>query len=112
MNNNKFKTLKFTKVLSELILKGEKTTTWRIFDDKNISTGDLFIFIVKELLQEFAKAKIKDVKETSFKNLSFKDWDGHEKFSSNEEMYNTYSKYYDTQITEYTIVKVIQFELI
>ncbi len=28
------KTLKFRKKLSELILKKEKTTTWRIFDDK------------------------------------------------------------------------------
>ena len=35
------KTLKFRKELSELILKKEKTTTWRIFDDKDIKQGDV-----------------------------------------------------------------------
>ena len=44
------KTLKFKKVLSELILKGEKNTTWRLFDDKDLVAGDDITFLVKESL--------------------------------------------------------------
>lgn len=34
------KTLKFTPELSAKILSGEKTSTWRLFDDKNLQKGD------------------------------------------------------------------------
>jgi len=30
------KTLKFREKLSKLILSGKKTTTWRLFDDKDL----------------------------------------------------------------------------
>ena len=107
-----YKKLKFKNKLCNLILKGEKTTTWRIFDDKNIQEGDNFIFVNSETKEEFAKAKIIDVKETSFKNLKDEDWDGHESFSNKEEMYETYSKYYKTEVTEDTIVKIIKFVIV
>ena len=105
------KKLKFKNELCSLILKGEKTTTWRIFDDKNIAEGDKFIFINSDTGEEFAKAKITEVKETAFKYLNDNDWDGHEKFSSPEEMYKTYSKYYKTKVTKNTIVKIIKFNI-
>ncbi len=106
------KTLKFREVLSKLILSGEKNTTWRLFDDKNLSAGDVVSFLVWENKKEFAKAKIIEVKETTLGKLTDKDWDGHEKFSSNEEMYKTYSKYYTQDVDENTILKVIKFELL
>ncbi|MFW6286118.1 MAG: ASCH domain-containing protein [Nanoarchaeota archaeon] len=104
------KTLKFRKTLSKLILSGEKNTTWRLFDDKNLSVGDNVSFLVWETLEEFAKVKITFVKETTFGELSDEDWDGHEKFLSDEEMYNTYSKYYNRQVTKDSPVKIIKFE--
>lgn len=106
-----FKKLKFKDELCSLILKGEKSTTWRIFDDKNISKGDRFIFINSDTGKEFTNAEITDVKETTFKYLNDDDFDGHEKFSSKEEMYKTYSKYYKTEVTEDTIVKIIKFKI-
>jgi len=105
------KKLKFKNELCSLILKGEKTTTWRIFDDKDITKGDKFIFINSDTMKEFAKAEITYVKETAFKYLDDDDLDGHEKFSSKEEMYQTYSKYYKTQVTEDTSVKIIKFKI-
>lgn len=106
------KTLKFRETLSKLILSGEKNTTWRLFDDKNLSAGDIVSFLVWETQKEFAKAKITEVRETILGKLTDKDWGGHEKFSSNEEMYKTYSKYYNQDVNKSTILKVIKFELL
>ena len=106
------KTLKFRKELSELILKNEKTTTWRIFDDKNIEEGDRIQFLVWETKEICAEAKITKVIEKKFKDLQEDDLEGHEKFVSKEEMYATYSTYYDKTVDENTLVKIIKFELI
>lgn len=106
------KTLKFRKELSELILKKEKTTTWRIFDDKDIKQGDVMQFLVWETKEVFANAKIINVIEKKFKDLNEQDLDGHEKFVFKEEMYSTYSTYYNRTIDENTLVKIIKFELI
>jgi len=94
------KTLKFRKKLSELILKGEKTTTWRLFDDKDISSGDEVSLMVWETKEEFAKAKIISVIEKPLGELDDDDWSGHERFSSDEEMYKTYEKYYGRKVDE------------
>lgn len=106
------KTLKFRKNLSELILKNEKTTTWRIFDDKDIKKDDIIQFLVWETKEVFANAKIINVIEKKFKDLNEQDLDGHEKFASKEEMYATYSTYYNKTVDENTLVKIIKFELI
>lgn len=106
------KTLKFRKQLSELILKKEKTTTWRIFDDKDIKEGDVIQFLVWETKEVFANARIIDVVEKKFKNLDEQDLEGHEKFTSKDEMYTTYSTYYNKKVDENTVVKIIKFELI
>lgn len=106
------KTLKFRKELSELILKNEKTTTWRIFDDKGIKEGDIMQFLVWETKEVFANARIINVIEKKFKDLNEQDLEGHEKFASKEEMYTTYSVYYNKVVDENTLVKIIKFELI
>jgi len=67
---------------------------------------------VKESGKEFARAKITSVRETSFEELTDDDWDGHEKFNSEKEMYKTYSGYYNCEVTENNSVKVIKFKLI
>ncbi len=106
------KTLKFRKTLSELILQGKKSTTWRLFDDKNLSANDIVSFLVWETKKEFAKAKITKIKEIPFRELTEKDFEGHEKFLSDEEMYGTYSRYYNRLVDKNTLVKIIKFELI
>lgn len=105
------KTLKFRENLSKLVLSGEKTTTWRIFDEKDISVGDELSLLVWQTQEEFAKAKVISVREVAFKDLKEEDLEGHEKFSSNQEMYETYSKYYNQPVTQETIVKIIKFKL-
>ena len=106
------KTLKFREVLSKLILENKKDTTWRLFDDKDLSAGDEILFLIWETKQEFAKALLLDVKQTTFGNLAEEDWDGHEKFSSDEEMYKTYEGYYGRPVDQNSPVTIIKFELI
>ena len=106
------KTLKFRKKLSKLILKGKKTTTWRLFDEKDLSVGDKVSFLVWENNKEFTKAILTEVKETKLSELTDKDWEGHEKFSSEKERYKTYSLYYKKTINKDTLIKIIHFKLI
>lgn len=106
------KTLKFREALSRLVLKGEKNVTWRLFDNKNITKGDVVSLVVWETGKEFAKAKITSVIEKKFSEMKASDFDGHEKFSSDKEMYETYSRYYDCEVNGETIVKIIGFELV
>ncbi|MGV8150293.1 MAG: ASCH domain-containing protein [Candidatus Woesearchaeota archaeon] len=106
------KVLKFRKYLSELILKGDKYKTWRLFDDKDLMEKDVVSMIIWESGEEFAKARLTKVKTTTFGKLIDDDWEGNEKFESIEETYNTYEKYYKKKIDDNTPLKVITFEII
>lgn len=111
-DKNMIKTLKFRENLSKLILKNEKNTTWKIFDDKDLKEGDIIQLWVWETKELFAKAKITNVVEKKFKDLDEKDMEGHEKFASKKEMYATYSTYYNKTVDENTLVKIVKFELV
>ncbi len=104
------KRLKFSENLVPLVVSKEKDTTWRINDDKFLTVGDSLSLCDKDG-EEFGKAEILWVKDTFFKNLTTEDFEGHEKFSSEEEMLSTYSKYYSMDVTKETKVKVIKFKL-
>jgi hypothetical protein len=106
------KFLKFREELSKLILNGTKKSTWRLFDDKDLKKGDKVTFLVWENKKEFATAIITEVKEKKLSELTDKDWEGHEKFSSEKEMYETYSKYYSKTVDENTSIKIVHFKLI
>lgn len=106
------KTLKFRPHLIELILSGEKTTTWRLFDDKDLAIGDEISLVNKETLAEAARAVIEDVKVRKLSTLTAADWQGHEKFQSVEDMYAHYRSYYpDKAVGPDTEVKIIKFRL-
>ena len=82
--------LKFAPHLIPLILKGEKTITWRLFDDKNLQEEDVVRFLNSETLEEFATAKLVKVTSKKMGEVTDEDFDGHEKFTSKEDMYETY----------------------
>lgn len=103
------KTLKFAPELCTQILEGTKTSTWRLFDDKDLQTGDTLQFLNKETLQPFGVAKITSLHTKTLGTLDDGDWEGHERFNSDEEMYATYKKYYGNHVTPDTEVKIIHF---
>jgi len=105
------KILKFSEPLPDLILSEKKYITWRLNDDKNIALGDI-LSLCRNDGAEFAKAKVIVVKCTTFGYLCKEDKTGHEPFSCDKEMYETYSKYYHMNVIPDTQLKVIKFELL
>lgn len=109
------KTLKFVTELIPLILSGEKTVTWRIFDDKNLSLGDELSFIDRITREEFAKARIMTIREKKLGEIDEADFDeGHERFESPEKMLEVYQStpYYGDAVTMETPIKIIGFEIL
>ena len=105
------KTIKFKDELAKLILAGEKNLTWRMFDDKNLSEGDEVDFINKNTMEKFGEAVLTKVWQKKLSEVGDSDFDGHEKYSSGEEMYQTYRAYYGDKVGPDTIVKIIRFRL-
>lgn len=106
------KILKFREELSKLILSGKKTTTWRLFDDKDLHRVEVVSFVVWESGKEFAHAELISVIETLLGKLTKEDFEGHEPFSSMNEAYDKFSLYYHCSVDENTPVKIIKFSVI
>ncbi len=106
------KRLKFLNKFKEPILSGEKTTTWRLFDDKNLSVGDKLVFVVAETGEEFTLAEIASVRETVMGKLTKEDWTGHESYSSEEYMYKHYEAYYKQPVDKNSPIKIVKFKLL
>jgi len=102
--------LKFSEPLPGMILRGEKDITWRV-TDYNVQVGDTLVLCHNDG-REFGRAKALWVKKTTFGSFTAEDTQGHEQFSSEEDMYKTYSTYYRKKITSETEVFVIKFELL
>jgi hypothetical protein len=105
------KTLKFQPHLVPLILSGEKDSTWRLFDDKDLKEGDELQFMNSETDEVFGIASILYTREKKLKDLNHLDFEGHEKFESQERMYEAYQNYYGDKVTPESIVKIIKFRL-
>lgn len=105
------KTLKFKDSLAKLILAGEKDSTWRLFDDKDLRKGDSVKLINSDTGEVFAHAVLTEVREKKMGELEAVDFEGHEKYSSEEEMYQTYRGYYGDKVDPKTVVKIIRFKL-
>lgn len=105
------KTLKFRQNLVDLVENGSKNSTWRLFDDKDLRVGDDIELLVWETKRPFAKAVITKVMEKPLGQLTQDDKSGHEMYETDEDMYKTYSGYYDTKVGPKTFIKLIWFEL-
>ena len=106
------KTIKFSPDLVPLVLDGSKTSTWRLFDDKDLKVGDVVDLIKRPELTKFAEAKLTSVIEKPLGKLTEEDKDGHEKYESDSEMYKTYEGYYNKPVGPETLIKLIKFELL
>ena len=73
------KVVKFRDYLIPLVVSGKKTSTWRLFDNKNLSVGDKIGLREFGKEENFAQAIITKVVVTKFKDLKSEDKLGHEK---------------------------------
>jgi hypothetical protein len=106
------KTLKFAENLVPLVISGQKTSSWRPFDDKNLQAGDELSLINKATGIEFATAKITAVKEKAFKDITEADFFGHEKYENREKFLAEYKLYYGDKFNDDTILKMIDFKIL
>jgi hypothetical protein len=106
------KTLKFKKELADLILAGKKTSTWRLFDDKDLQKGDEVEFVVAETGETFAHAVLGEIWEKKFGEMTAQDKDGHEDYENIDEMLKAFSEYYKRPVALETTVKIIKFNLV
>jgi len=106
------KTLKFHSSLAPAILAGQKTATWRPFDDKNLQAGDIVDFLDAAGSAKFATAKLLSVTEKMFSELEESDHVGHEKFPDAKAMYLNFTMSYNRPVTPGTLLKIIKFKLL
>ena len=106
------KQLKFKSHLIEKILDGNKTVTWRLFDDKDLKVGDWIKFINSDTGEVFAKAEITEVKEKTLGQIKDSDYVDHIKFKNQEDMVKHYKNLYGEKVTLDMVVKMVKFKLI
>ena len=106
------KRIKFAPNLVQLILDGTKTSTWSLWDDKDLQTGDMVEFANAETQEVFSKAELTNVIEKPFKDLTDDEKLGHEKYTSNDEMFKKFEGYYNKPVDENTLFKIISFKLL
>lgn len=104
--------MKFRESLAKKILAGAKTSTWRLFDDKDLHVGDRVEFVVSETGEKFAEVEIVSMKEKLLADIEEGDYDGHERYESPEKMVETFREYYGDKVTLDTKVKILVFQII
>ena len=105
------KTLKFKAHLVAPILSGEKISTWRLFDDKNLSVGDELSLTNAETTREFARAVITDIREKKLNDVTQADFDAWERRDNLEEMLELFRGYYCERVTPESMMKMVTFRL-
>lgn len=118
MDDQRQKQLKFEHQLALNIIEGEKTSTFRFFDDKNIRVGDV-VGIVDKVQKDnpaswlvVGDATIEQVIEKRLCDVAGDDWMGHEPYANVQEFIDTHTQYYKQPITPETPIKIIRFSFV
>jgi predicted house-cleaning noncanonical NTP pyrophosphatase (MazG superfamily)/uncharacterized protein YqfB (UPF0267 family) len=106
------KIVKFRHNLIESVLNGTKTSTWRLFDDKDLKVGDVITLQDWESEEKIGEAEITAVREKRLKELDENDFEGHEKYENEEAMLQGFRLFYGDRVTRDTKVKMIDFKVI
>jgi len=108
------KKLKLDHKLAELVVSGQKTTTWRLFDDKDLAVNDKVLLIDKvdpkdpNTWRSIGTATINSVIQKRLGDVTDLDSE-QEKFTSREAMLAAFQNYYGSDVTLQTPVKIINF---
>jgi hypothetical protein len=91
-----------------ILFTGEKCKTFRVTGGERYNPGDLVsLHLVNS--PEFAKAIVTSRTRKRFYNLTAKDWEGHERFASDFEMYKTYSNWEGFPVGAATSLDIIEY---
>jgi ribonuclease HI len=110
------KKLKLDHEIAKLVLNGQQWSTWRLFDDKDLSVNDSVEFIDKvqpdkpETWKPIGVAVINKIIEKRLGDIQETDVAGQEHFSSPDAMLRTFQRYYGPNVTLATPVKMVDFD--
>ena len=109
------KTIKLDHSLALKVLCGEKRSTWRVFDDKQLSVGDDILLIDKvdpedeSTWRSIGCGVIDIVTEKRIRDITELDYEAPEEYTSHQEIVDTFKQYYGDSVTTNTPVKIIHF---
>lgn len=109
------KSLKLDHGLAEEVRVGHKTSTWRLFDDKDLSVDDRLVLIDKVDPHDhnswvaFGEAVITAVVEKHLGEIGKSDFGGHEQYQSPAAMLQQFQQYYGPSVSLKTPVKILSF---
>jgi len=107
MNTSK-KSLIFAPPYPPILFTGEKIKTFRVTGGENYNPGDLLSLCYLDQ-EEFAIARLVDKYKRTFETLKDTDWQGHERFDSDMEMFRIYSIWEGFQVTPATSLDVLVY---
>ncbi len=105
-------TLKFTPELTDMILRGEKTSTVRL-EAKDLAVGEYALLQTrksKDDVASFAVAEITQVRTMALGQIPI-DLEGHEQYDTEEQKLADYRRYYGESVTLDTEFTIYDFEL-
>lgn len=109
------KILKLDHKFAEQVLAGQKTSTWRINDDKDLHVHDRVSLVDKvnandpTSWKEFGTATITGILEKPLGQVTQADMEKNETFTSIDDLIQMYRGYYGPQVGIDTPVKIIHF---
>jgi ribonuclease HI len=112
------KTLKFDHESAQDVLNGKKSSTWRLYDDKDLSVNDHIKIIDKvdpadtKSWQIIGEAVVNEIVEKKLGDVTDRDMAGHEIYKSPEQMLETYRARYGNRVTLDDAVKIVIFKFI
>jgi ribonuclease HI len=110
------KTIKLDHQLAEDVKNGKKHSTWRLFDEKDLSVDDRVIIIDKVNPHDHnswvatGEAVLTRVIEKHLGDVSKEDYEGHNPYNSPEAMLSEFRRFYGDSVSFKTPVKIIYFD--
>lgn len=109
------KTLKLDHQLAIDIKEGRKSSTWRMYDDKDLSVNDEVRLLDKvdperpETWKAIGTARINSIVQKRLGDIGAEDYEGHDRYNTVQSMLDTYRKFYGGQVSLDTPIKIIRF---
>lgn len=110
------KKLKLEHEIAERVLQGEQWSTWRLFDDKDLSVNDEVLLIDKvqphnpETWHPIGTAVISKIIEKRLGDISSTDAEGQASIPSSDDLLEWFKQYYGPTVTLATPVKMVHFD--
>jgi ribonuclease HI len=102
--------------LAAMVLRGEKTSSWRLFDKDDVTVNDQVVIIDKvepeqpQTWRVIGSGRVNRIIEKRMGDISEEDYVGHQRHASAEERLDYYRGVYGDRVNWDTPVKMIHFD--